>query len=200
MDRTIQPATGRRGQPQGALSMGVEQPDAVMDRVESLRRMSPEAPEGPHRRDGGVRGKPVPPRRFIPAVLGALTGAVLLAAFAVPEGRVAGLERNGPPESEGRETPSARSQPREAPSIRDEAGSDLAAGRIIVPPRRTSWRSFRNGNRQLGIAHCPLPEQLDLLWKVPAPDGVLSAAAIVGDDVYVGTLGGELLCLLLAHP
>ncbi|NOX53537.1 MAG: PQQ-binding-like beta-propeller repeat protein [Planctomycetes bacterium] len=75
------------------------------------------------------------------------------------------------------------------------AQGPAAGGRTVTPPRRTSWASFRNGNRQLGIAHCPLPEKLELLWKVPAPDGVVSAGAIVGDDVYVGTLGGELLCL-----
>jgi len=69
------------------------------------------------------------------------------------------------------------------------------SGRRVSPPTRTSWASFRNGNQQLGVAHCSLPEKLELLWKVPVSDGVVSTPAIVGDDVYVATLGGELLCL-----
>ena len=74
----------------------------------------------------------------------------------------------------------------------DSSGS---VDRKIVPPRQTSWTSFRNGNGQLGIAHCELPGTLELLWKAPAADGVVSAPAIVGDDVYVATLGGELRCI-----
>lgn len=58
----------------------------------------------------------------------------------------------------------------------------------------TAWPSFRNGNQLKGIATSPLPAKLDLLWKVPVDDGVTATAAIVGDHVFAGTYGGELIC------
>jgi eukaryotic-like serine/threonine-protein kinase len=61
--------------------------------------------------------------------------------------------------------------------------------------RSTAWPQFRNDNRQLGVAGSSLPEKLELLWEIEAADGFASTAAIVGDRVYVGTIGGELLCL-----
>ncbi len=67
----------------------------------------------------------------------------------------------------------------------------------LAAPSRTSWASFRNGNQQLGVATSQLPEKLELLWKVPAKDGVVNTPAIVGDRVYVGVLGGDLICLSL---
>lgn len=60
-----------------------------------------------------------------------------------------------------------------------------------------SWTSFRNGPQQLGIAHAPLPETLELLWEHSAPDGVSGTAAIADGRTYVGTIGGKLLCLEL---
>lgn len=62
-----------------------------------------------------------------------------------------------------------------------------------LPP--TSWPSFRNGNLQLGVATSELPEKLELLWKIETEHGVAATAAIVGEHVYVGTIGGDLLCL-----
>jgi eukaryotic-like serine/threonine-protein kinase len=59
----------------------------------------------------------------------------------------------------------------------------------------TAWSSFRNGNQLKGIATSPLPVKLELLWKVPVDDGVTATTAIVGDHVFVGTYGGELICL-----
>lgn len=59
---------------------------------------------------------------------------------------------------------------------------------------RTAWPSFRNGNQLQGVAGSPLPPSLELLWKVPVDDGVTATAAIVGDRVYAGTFGGELIC------
>ena len=59
----------------------------------------------------------------------------------------------------------------------------------------TAWASFRNGNQLRGIATSPLPEKLELLWKVPVDDVVTATAAIVGDHVFAATYGGELICL-----
>lgn len=58
----------------------------------------------------------------------------------------------------------------------------------------TAWPSFRNGNQLQGIAGSSLPKSLELLWKVPVDDGVTATAAIVGEHVYAGTFGGELIC------
>ncbi len=58
----------------------------------------------------------------------------------------------------------------------------------------SAWASFRNGNQLQGIASSTLPKSLELLWKVPVDDGVTATAAIVGDHVYAGTFGGELIC------
>src|SRR5690606_1964546 len=60
---------------------------------------------------------------------------------------------------------------------------------------KTAWPSFRNGNELHGVAGSPLPETLELLWEHEAVDGVVNAPAIVGERVYVGTLGGLLYCL-----
>lgn len=61
-------------------------------------------------------------------------------------------------------------------------------------PADDEWTSFRNGLQQLGIAESPLPENLELLWEHPAPDGVTGTAAIANGRTYVGTIGGKLLC------
>jgi eukaryotic-like serine/threonine-protein kinase len=57
------------------------------------------------------------------------------------------------------------------------------------------WSSFRNNFQLTGIAGTSLPEKLEVLWKVPAPFGVNSTAAIVGGKVYIGTINGDFLCL-----
>ena len=62
-------------------------------------------------------------------------------------------------------------------------------------PADDQWTSFRNGPQQLGIAAAPLPDNLELLWEYPTPDGVTGTAAIVDGRVYAGTIGGKLLCL-----
>lgn len=65
----------------------------------------------------------------------------------------------------------------------------------VAPVQKTSWSSFRNGNQLHGIAHSSLPKKLELKWKLAVKDGVTATAAIVGDHVYCGTFGGELICL-----
>lgn len=66
-------------------------------------------------------------------------------------------------------------------------------GAIESPP--DSWTTFRNGPQLLGVAGSELPERPELLWEVPAVDGVVSTPAIVDDITYVGCLGGDLLAL-----
>jgi outer membrane protein assembly factor BamB len=58
-----------------------------------------------------------------------------------------------------------------------------------------SWATVRNGNRQLGIANTTLPEKPEVLWQFKTSDGVLGCAAIVGEQVYIPCLNGELVCL-----
>jgi len=65
----------------------------------------------------------------------------------------------------------------------------------LAAPGPKSWPSFRNGDAQLGVATSDLPAKLELLWKIPAKDGVVATPAIVGNHVYVGILGGKLLCI-----
>lgn len=74
------------------------------------------------------------------------------------------------------------------------SGTTLS-GAEPAAPGKTSWASFRNGNEQRGVAGSPLPEKLELLWEYKTEFGVSGTAAIVGDDVYVPTIDGVLLCL-----
>ena len=84
---------------------------------------------------------------------------------------------------------------KKASAAKEATAAEASSAATLVPTGSTSWPSFRNGNQLLGVATSTLPSKLELLWKYPATDGVVSAAAIVGDHVYVGILGGELLCL-----
>lgn len=65
-------------------------------------------------------------------------------------------------------------------------------------PKPNEWATFRNGPANLGIAAGTLPASPKLLWEVAAPDGVPSTPVIADQEVYVGTLSGDLLCLDLA--
>ncbi|QDU78907.1 Serine/threonine-protein kinase AfsK [Polystyrenella longa] len=67
----------------------------------------------------------------------------------------------------------------------------------VAAPTPTSWPSFRNGNLQQGVAGSPLPEELEELWKIDVPDGVVATVAIVGEYVYLPALNGHLICLNL---
>ena len=64
---------------------------------------------------------------------------------------------------------------------------------IPSPVGPESWATFRNGNRQLGIAKTTLSENPDVLWEFSTSDGVVACSAIVGDQVYVPCLNGELV-------
>ena len=65
-------------------------------------------------------------------------------------------------------------------------------------PDRGDWPDFRNGAHLRGVAASSLPDDLELLWEVETPDGVMATAAIVGGRVYLGVLSGDVLCLDLA--
>lgn len=65
----------------------------------------------------------------------------------------------------------------------------------LQTPGPTSWPSYRQGPLQQGVAGCKFPAKFKQLWKYPAPDGVASTAAIVGDRVYCGMFSGDLVCL-----
>jgi eukaryotic-like serine/threonine-protein kinase len=67
---------------------------------------------------------------------------------------------------------------------------------VIVVPSPVgpeSWATFRNGNNQLGIAKTTLPEKPEELWQFATSDGMVACAAIVGDQVYVPCLNGQLV-------
>jgi eukaryotic-like serine/threonine-protein kinase len=64
---------------------------------------------------------------------------------------------------------------------------------VPSPVGPESWATFRNGNRQLGIAKTTLPEKPAELWQFNTSDGVVACAAIVGDQVYVPCLNGQLV-------
>jgi eukaryotic-like serine/threonine-protein kinase len=64
---------------------------------------------------------------------------------------------------------------------------------VPSPVGPESWATFRNGNNQLGIAKTTLPEKPDVLWEFSTSDGVVACSAIVGDQVYVPCLNGELV-------
>ncbi|MGH7199810.1 MAG: PQQ-binding-like beta-propeller repeat protein, partial [Planctomycetaceae bacterium] len=74
-------------------------------------------------------------------------------------------------------------------------GTTSSTAAAPAEPDDNDWPSFRGGDLQRGVAGSDLPDQLELLWKLPAADGVVATAAIVDDRVYVPCLNGHLLCL-----
>ena len=78
-----------------------------------------------------------------------------------------------------------------APKITLAAAESVAVVPSPVGPE--SWATFRNGNRQLGIAKTTLSENPDVLWDFSTSDGVVACSAIVGEQVYVPCLNGELV-------
>ena len=59
----------------------------------------------------------------------------------------------------------------------------------------TSWNSFRHDPHHTGVASCQLTNDLELLWESTLGDQVLATVAIVGDEVYIPCLSGEVVCL-----
>jgi len=72
------------------------------------------------------------------------------------------------------------------------------ADKAFSPPTSRSWAMFRHDAEQRGIAGCTLANNPQLLWKRKTIDGVVAAAAIVGEHAYVGELNGQLHCLRLS--
>ena len=61
------------------------------------------------------------------------------------------------------------------------------------------WTMFRGDSALLGVStDAQIPDQPRLLWQVETVDGVASTPVILGENVYVGTVQGDLLCLKLA--
>jgi len=96
---------------------------------------------------------------------------------------------SGPPAAPGK-------VPKTVPPEAQIAVVEKISGPALVNPSPVgpeSWATFRNGNRQLGVAKTTLPEKPELLWKFTTPDGMVGCAAIVGEQVYVPCLNGELV-------
>lgn len=62
-------------------------------------------------------------------------------------------------------------------------------------PDASSWSRFRYDLAQVGAAGTELPAKLELLWELELGDQILGSAAIVGEDVYIPCLSGELVCV-----
>ena len=72
-----------------------------------------------------------------------------------------------------------------APASADPPGSETG----------TSWNSFRHDPNHTGVASCTLTNDLELLWESTLGDQLLGTPAIVGDEIYVSCLSGEVVCL-----
>jgi len=131
-----------------------------------------------------------------------------------PSSRATGDKQSA--ESAAKSAPNSASGDASGRRIRPDSSSPAAPGKVpkTVPPESRvavvekitgpvlvkpspigpeSWATFRNGNRQLGVAKTTLPEKPELLWKFTTPDGMVGCAAIVGEQVYVPCLNGELV-------
>lgn len=70
-----------------------------------------------------------------------------------------------------------------------------ATEKVTSPQPQSGWTSFRNGPQLQGLGSAELPAEWKQLWKIPAEYGVTGTAAIKDGRVYIGTIGGDLLCL-----
>ncbi len=64
---------------------------------------------------------------------------------------------------------------------------------VPSPPGPESWATFRNGYGQLGIATTTLPGDPQPLWKIKTSEGMVGCAGVVGGQVYLPCLNGQLL-------
>lgn len=64
--------------------------------------------------------------------------------------------------------------------------------------KSVDWPLFRGNAVQDGIASQALPDNLEILWKFAAKDGIENAPAIVGDSVYLASMDEHVYALSLA--
>jgi eukaryotic-like serine/threonine-protein kinase len=64
---------------------------------------------------------------------------------------------------------------------------------VPSPPGPESWATFRNGYGQLGIATTALPNDPQPLWHLKTAEGMVGCAGVVGGQVYLPCLNGQLL-------
>ena len=71
---------------------------------------------------------------------------------------------------------------------------------LALPDAAASdWPQFRSDSALQGVAsNAQIPDQPQLLWEFTTTDGVASTPVIMGEQVYVGTVQGDLFCLTLA--
>lgn len=88
----------------------------------------------------------------------------------------------------------------ESAGEQDSAGTEPAPASPIAEsaPIGSDWPDFRNGVQLNGVAGTELPADPQLIWEKTVTDGVTSTPAIVGERVYVATLGGLVLCMNLS--
>ncbi|HEV7999703.1 MAG TPA: PQQ-binding-like beta-propeller repeat protein [Planctomycetaceae bacterium] len=128
-------------------------------------------------------------------------------ATGVPEGRDWVIEGNSLEEGTGakEELPGGRSPQARKESLvlasstesaaKDKVAPAPAANTVVVPSPLgpESWATFRNGYGQLGIATTTLPEQPQELWHLKTSEGFVGCSAVVGGQVYLPCLNGQLL-------
>jgi outer membrane protein assembly factor BamB len=57
------------------------------------------------------------------------------------------------------------------------------------------WSLFRGNPLQTGVTDAPLPDQLEIIWKLKTKEGIEGTAAIVNGTVYIGSLDEHLYAL-----
>jgi outer membrane protein assembly factor BamB len=81
-----------------------------------------------------------------------------------------------------------------APSPESTAPAPIVNTVVVPsPPGPESWATFRNGYGQLGIATTTLTDDLQPLWHFKSSDGMVGCAAVVGAQVYLPCLNGQLV-------
>jgi outer membrane protein assembly factor BamB len=117
----------------------------------------------------------------------------------VIEGKASGAGAGADAESTGSRSPRSRkeslalaSETKGAPAAETVAAAEPVAV-VPSPPGPESWATFRNGHGQLGIAKTTLPDQPQPLWHVKTSEGMVGCGAVVGAQVYLPCLNGELV-------